>query len=158
MEKKKIFNGLSALLFVVSLVLWFILDAIVAEGLLGSVSYTFVQLTFGHATKSGSISIQQLDFSILNLLTPLLLLVGAALAAMRVVSKPKKKKKGNAKLFGFGIFIAGLAAAVLILVVKQLAMPTDIISLKDFKLTTAAIIIAVLSGVAGISGVAADII
>lgn len=159
MDKKKIFYGLSLVLFVVTLVLWFTVDAIVSKNS-ASATTTFMSLTFGDDISLGILGTIGMKFSFLNFLVLPLALGGAALAAFKVVQKPKKKKQKaqSSKLAAFGLFAVGVAIAVLVLLVRNLAVLTHEGLLDNFKLTTSAIIVAVLAGVAGLSGIAAEVI
>ena len=157
MDKKKLLNGLSTLLFVVAIVLWFVVDGVIYKGTLVTSSYKMLNLAFGKTEKVLNQDVQVLKFSFMNFLTLILLFVGALLAALRVASKPKKKK-GGSKLLGFVLVAVGIVGTVFVLLTKTFALPAIEDGLKEFKLTGGAIVIAVLSGLGGLSGVAADII
>ena len=51
MDKKKLLNGLSALLFVVAIVLWFVVDGLIYQGTLITTSYKMLNLAFGKTEK-----------------------------------------------------------------------------------------------------------
>lgn len=159
MDKKRIFYGLSFVLFVVTLVLWFTVDAIVSKNSANS-TITFMSITFGDEVTFLGLLTVGMKFSFLNFLVLPLALAATALAAFKVIQKPKKKKKKaqSSKLAAFGLFILGIAVAVLVLLVRNLAVLTHNGLLDNFKLTTSAIILAILTGVAGLSAVAAEII
>ena len=159
MDKKKIFYGLSLVFFVVTLVLWFTVDAIVSKNS-ASATTTFMSLTFGDEISLGIFGTLGMKFSFLNFLVLPFALGATALAAFKVVEKPKKKKRKaqSSKLAAFGLFALGIVITVLILLVRNLAVLTHDGLLDNFKLTTSAIIVAMLAGIAGLSAVAAEII
>jgi hypothetical protein len=157
MDKKKLLNVVSAGLFLVAAILWFALPAIARTE--PSNSYSFVNLTFGKkevVPLLGEVVI--FKFSFLNLLTPLFLLGGVALAAGRVVGKSLEKNKA----LGYVLLALGLVSVVLIFLVKNLALMPNVDNvaeqLKAYKLTGGAVATLILAGLGGVAGVAADLL
>lgn len=149
MEKKKLLNLMSAGAFLVALVLLLVLPVLTSG--LGGEPIPHLGLTFGVANK--------FNFSFLNLLTPILLVLALVLALMRGLDKSLLKSSVE----GFVILGLGVLALVFIALTKTFivfnnALVEAAVGAADYGLSVGAIIAMVLAVVGGGAAVAADVL
>lgn len=154
MEKRKLFNVIAAGLLLVAVVLWFALAGVKVDG--GDGTYSFLDMTFGKTVTVLGVEVVIFKFSVMNLLTFVLLLLAIVVAILRFLGKGLFK--------GDGFLLLGLAvvAVVFVILTKQFTVMTnDSVKetfVKDYKLTGGAIAIAVLAGLGGVGGLLGDYI
>ncbi|MDY0214356.1 MAG: hypothetical protein RBS24_02375 [Bacilli bacterium] len=154
MEKRKLFNVIAAGLLLVAVVLWFALAGVKVDG--GDGTYSFLDMTFGKTVTVLGVEVVIFKFSVMNLLTLVLLLLAIVVAILRFLGKGLFK--------GDGFLLLGLAvvAVVFVILTKQFTVMTnDSVKetfVKDYKLTGGAIAIAVLAGLGGVGGLLGDYI
>ena len=154
MEKRKLFNVIAAGLLLVAVVVWFALAGVKVDG--GDGTYSFLDMTFGKTVTVLGVEVVIFKFSVMNLLTLVLLLLAIVVAILRFL--------GKALFKGDGFLLLGLAvvAVVFVILTKQFTVMTnDSVKetfVKDYKLTGGAIAIAVLAGLGGVGGLLGDYI
>src|SRR5690554_7259381 len=91
MKNKKLGLYISILLMLVATILWFSLDAIELKVGSTTISASFLDLTFGKSTNILFVEVEVFKFSFLNLLLPILLIIGMVLPVLAVVNKKINK-------------------------------------------------------------------
>lgn len=147
MEKKKLLNLVGAGLFLVALVLLLVLPALVSSK--GGDPIPFLGVTFGAENK--------FKFSFLNLLTPILLVLGLVLALLRGLGKSLIKSNVEGFIV-LGLGVLGLVFIVLTktFVVYDNALVEAAVTNGGYGLSVGAIIAMVLAVLGGGAAVAGD--
>jgi|SRR5690554_4919862 len=143
MIDKKFANLLSLALVALSVVLWFFLVPLKYEsgGFINVTSEaTYLQGAFGLETTILGVNLQILEFSFLNLI-PLVLMVVAGLGVLAAFLKPKDLDSNGLKI---GVILLTLVSLVLLMLVKTFLVPTTEGSFDEHALTFQAFIIPAL--------------
>lgn len=143
MIDKKFANLLSLALVALSVVLWFFLVPLKYEsgGFINVTSEaTYLQGAFGLETTILGVNVQILEFSFLNLI-PLVLMVVAGLGVLAAFLKPKDLDSNGLKI---GVILLTLVSLVLLMLVKTFLVPTTEGSFDEHALTFQAFIIPAL--------------
>lgn len=149
MEKKKLLNLVSAGSFLVALVLLLVLPVLTSS--VGGDAIPHLGLTFGVENK--------FNFSFLNLLTLILLVLALVLAVMRGLDKSLLKSSVE----GFVVLGLGVITLVFIALTKNFivfnnALVEAAVGALKYELSVGAIIAMVLAVVGGGAAVAADVL
>ncbi len=135
MKNKKLGLYISILLMLVATILWFSLDAIELKVGSTTISASFLDLTFGKSTNILFVEVEVFKFSFLNLLLPILLIIGMVLPVLAVVNK--KINKSNS----FIMIVVSILVIALALLVRPFAVPARG-DLQDFQLAIGVYLIA----------------
>lgn len=139
---KKHFSLIGAGLVLLSLILWFAVPAIKAEAMGVTVSYSFLDLTFGKSMDILGEKYKLFKFSIPNLITLLLLLSTLAICTLNALEVNISKVIVRNPNIAAAVF--PLLSGIMVLLVKVFTVIPEDLTLEEFSLTPGTIIIAIL--------------
>lgn len=139
-KNNQLYNFVSIILLVISLVLWFTSGALGKAGS-SSDQLEYLKLAFGQSEKVLGVTVVIFSFSFLNLL-PVILMVLGLLIILIMTFKPKTIPAGQAKIL---VSILLFVSAVLLLAVKSFVITGTLINIDDYKLTAFGIITPILT-------------
>ena len=156
MAKKKKFKlsgycDFAAILFGVAAFCMMFLTCVKYTGVFtGTTEFTGYQIAFGYSAKSGSVSVQMLAFSFMNLLPYILVLVGIFATALCAFGK---RSSGLLGIIAFAAFV--VAAVFFFLAANFVVLPeSTLFSKENFSLAVGSILSGSFSIVAALCFVA----
>lgn len=139
-----------AMLFGVAAFCMMFLTCVKYTGIISNYDFTGYQIAFGYAEKSGSVSVQMLAFSFMNLLPYILVLVGIFATALCAFGK---RSSGLLGIIAFAAFV--VAAVFFFLAANFIVLPESAILTKEnFSLAVGSILSGSFSIVAALCFVA----
>ena len=139
---KKIFSLINVTLTFLALILWFVVPAIEYDGVFFKFDFSFIDLTFGKKMTILGETSRVWNFSFLNLLTLLLILITLGLYVLDFLEIKIHESMNDSKNIINAIF--ALLSGIFILLVKVFAVATNGDSKEGLSLTGGTIIIFVL--------------